>query len=115
MALGALMGLISVGMAAYAAHGLDAARAALAETGAQFGVWHGLALIGAGMLTERRRGPLVHAAAICFAAGAVMFCGGLFVRALTDASLGLVTPLGGVALLVGWAVLAVAALFAPAR
>jgi uncharacterized membrane protein YgdD (TMEM256/DUF423 family) len=44
-----------------------------------------------------------------------MFCGGLYVRALTDASLGFVTPLGGMTMLVGWGVLAVAALVSPQR
>lgn len=115
MACGAAFGLVAVAMAAYAAHGLEADRASLAQTGASFGVWHGLALIGTGLLAERRRGRLVHLAALCFAAGTAMFCGGLFVRALTDASLGLVTPLGGVLMLSGWGLLAVAALLAPPR
>ena len=44
-----------------------------------------------------------------------MFCGGVFLRALTEVSIGLVTPLGGMTLLVGWAVLAAAALVAPDR
>ncbi|WP_372623199.1 DUF423 domain-containing protein [Falsiroseomonas sp.] len=115
MALGALFGLVSVAMAAYASHGLEPASATLANTGASLGAWHGLALIGAGLLAERRRGPLVHLAAGCFAAGALMFCGGLYLRALTDLSLGLVTPLGGMTMLVGWGLLAAAALVAPQR
>lgn len=115
MALGAVFGLVSVAMAAYASHGLAPERAALANTGASLGAWHGLALLGAGLLAERRRGRLPHVAAGCFAAGALMFCGGVFLRALSDLSIGLVTPLGGVTLLVGWAVLAVAALLAPQR
>lgn len=115
MALGAAFGLISVAMAAYASHGLEPARAALANTGASLGAWHGLALIGAGLLAERRRGRLVHLAAGCFAVGTVLFCGGVFLRALTELSIGLVTPLGGITLLVGWGLLAAAALVAPDR
>jgi uncharacterized membrane protein YgdD (TMEM256/DUF423 family) len=115
IALGALLGLVSVAMAAYASHGLAPERAALANTGASLGAWHGLALIGTGLLAERRRGRLVHAAAFCFAAGALMFCGGVFLRALGDASIGIVTPLGGVTLLVGWGLLAAAALVSPQR
>ncbi|HEV7264155.1 MAG TPA: DUF423 domain-containing protein [Falsiroseomonas sp.] len=115
MALGALFGLVSVAMAAYASHGLEPGGAALANTGASLGAWHGLALIGAGLLAERRRGALVHLAAGCLGAGALMFCGGLYLRALTELSLGLVTPLGGIAMLVGWGLLAVAALVAPQR
>lgn len=115
MALGAVFGLVSVAMAAYASHGLAPERAALASTGASIGAWHALALLGAGLLAERRHGRLAHVAAGCFAAGTVMFCGGVFLRALTEVSIGLVTPLGGMTLLVGWALLAAAALIAPDR
>ncbi len=115
LALGALFGLIAVAMAAYASHGLAPDRAALANTGASLGAWHALALIGTGLLAERRRGRLVPAAGVLFVAGTLMFCGGIFVRALTELSLGPVTPLGGVLLLVGWGVLGVAALLAPQR
>jgi uncharacterized membrane protein YgdD (TMEM256/DUF423 family) len=115
IAIGALFGLVSVGMAAYASHGLPPERATLAMTGASLGAWHALALIGAGLLSERRRGALVHVAAGLFGLGTLMFCGGVFLRALSDVSLGPVTPLGGTALLIGWGVFAVAALVAPQR
>jgi uncharacterized membrane protein YgdD (TMEM256/DUF423 family) len=115
MALGALFGLIAVAMAAYASHGLPPERAGLANTGASLGAWHALALIGTGLLAERRRGRLVPAAGLLFAAGTLMFCGGVFLRALTDHSLGMVTPFGGMLLLVGWGVLGVGALLAPQK
>jgi uncharacterized membrane protein YgdD (TMEM256/DUF423 family) len=115
IAIGALFGLVSVAMAAYASHGLPPERASLAMTGASVGAWHALALIGAGLLAQRRRGALVHVAAGLFAAGALAFCGGVFLRALGEVSLGLVTPVGGTTLLVGWGVLAAAALVAPER
>ena len=115
IAIGAMFGLVSVAAAAYASHGLAPERAALAMTGASLGAWHALALIGTGLLAERRRGRLVHAAAALFATGTLMFCGGVFLRALGDISLGLLTPVGGVTLLVGWGVLAAAALVAPSR
>jgi uncharacterized membrane protein YgdD (TMEM256/DUF423 family) len=115
MALGAVFGLVSVAMAAYASHGMAPEQAALAMTGASLGAWHGLALIGTGLLAERRRGALVTLVGACFAAGTLMFCGGVYLRALTDVSIGLVTPLGGMSMLLGWALLAAAALFAPQR
>lgn len=114
MCIGALFGFAAVGMAAYASHGLPADRASLAMTGASLGAWHGLALIGTGLLAERRRGPLVHVAAGCFAVGALMFCGGVFLRALSELSIGMVTPVGGTTLLIGWGILAAAA-FSPPR
>lgn len=110
MVVGALLGLTSVAMAAYASHRLPPERATLAMTGAQLGAWHALALLVAGLLAERRRGPLPHLAAGCFALGGVAFCAGVWVRALTDASLGAITPAGGMVLLLGWALLACGAL-----
>lgn len=105
MILGALLGLISVAMSAYAAHGLPPERATLAMTGAQIGAWHALGLLFAGLLAERRHGPLPHLAAACFALGSLAFCAGVWLRVLTDTSLGLITPLGGFVLLLGWALL----------
>ena len=113
MVLGALSGLMAVAMAAYASHGLPAEAAALANTGASLQAWHALALFGCGLLAERRRGPMVHGAAACFALGTLAFCGGIALRVLGDVSAGLVVPLGGVALLIGWGLLAAAAALAP--
>jgi len=115
IALGAVFGLVSVAMAAYASHGLPMDRAGLAMTGASLGAWHALALIGAGLLAERRRGWLVHAAAALFAIGTFAFCAGVYLRALTEHSIGMVTPLGGTLLMVAWGVFGVAALLAPQR
>jgi uncharacterized membrane protein YgdD (TMEM256/DUF423 family) len=110
MVVGALFGMMSVAMSAWAAHGLPADRAALAVTGAQIGAWHGLALLFAGLLAERRRGPLPHLAAACFALGCIGFCGGVWLRALAGVSVGMVTPIGGTILLAGWVLLALGAL-----
>ncbi|MGG5811411.1 DUF423 domain-containing protein [Falsiroseomonas sp. CW058] len=115
MALGAFSGLVAVAMAAYASHGIDPARGNLAMTGASLQAWHALALLGAGLLAERRRGPLPHVAAGCFALGSAAFCLGVYLRALTEHSIGLLTPLGGLTMMAGWGVLAVAALLAPQR
>ena len=115
MVLGALSGLIAVAMAAYASHGVAPDRAGLAMTGASLQAWHALALLGAGLLAERRRGMLVPISAGCFVVGSLAFCGGVYLRAIADVSVGLVTPLGGVILLVGWGVLAAAAALAPEK
>jgi uncharacterized membrane protein YgdD (TMEM256/DUF423 family) len=115
MAIGALYGLLSVAMAAYASHGLPPEKASLAMTGASLGAWHALALFGTGLLAERRQGWVVHGAGALFATGTAMFCGGVAVRALTEGSLGIVTPAGGMALMVGWGMLAAAAMLVPER
>jgi uncharacterized membrane protein YgdD (TMEM256/DUF423 family) len=58
---------------------------------------------------------MVHVAGAFFAFGTLAFCGGVFLRALTEHSIGLVTPVGGTLLMVGWGVFGVAALLAPQR
>ncbi len=115
MVIGALSGLIAVAMAAYASHGLPPEVAGTAMTGASLQAWHALALLIAGMLVERRRGPIVPLAAACFAFGTLLFSGGIYLRVLTGISLGMVVPLGGMALLVGWGLLAAGAALAPER
>ncbi|PSQ82311.1 MAG: DUF423 domain-containing protein, partial [Bacteroidetes bacterium QS_1_63_11] len=51
-------------------------------------------------------------AGYCFVAGIVIFSGTLYLLVLTDTGwLGAITPLGGVAFIVGWALLAWAAVF----
>jgi uncharacterized membrane protein YgdD (TMEM256/DUF423 family) len=116
MALGAVSGLVAVAMAAYASHGLEPARSSLAMTGASLQAWHALALLGTGLLAERRVGSrMPHVAGAFFAIGSLAFCTGVYLRALSDLSIGLVTPLGGTALMVGWGVLAVAAILPQTR
>ena len=53
---------------------------------------------------------MVTVAGIAFVLGVVLFSGSLYVMTLTGArALGAVTPFGGVAFLVGWASIAIAA------
>jgi uncharacterized membrane protein YgdD (TMEM256/DUF423 family) len=78
------------------------------QSAVQYQAWHGLALFGVGLLmrdSPGRRGLI--AAAWLFLAGILMFSGSLYALALTGTkSFGLVTPLGGIAFLAGWATLA---------
>ena len=61
----------------------------------------------AGLFGATREGRV---ACVAFCAGIALFSGSLYVMTLTGARfLGAVTPLGGLALLAGWAALAVAA------
>ncbi len=111
-ALGAVLAGLAVAAGAFAAHGLretlEPAMLAVFRTGAQYQFYHALALI----LTALLAGPLgprrgLRLAAGLFAAGIVLFAGSLYALALTGISgLGLITPLGGLAFLLGWGVLA---------
>ncbi len=110
--LGALFGLLSVALGAFGAHGLKSVLAddmlAAFETGARYQMYHALALITAGWIGRTARGVWLSWAGWSFVAGIVLFSGSLYLLAVTGTRwLGAVTPLGGVAFLVGWAALAI--------
>ena len=103
---------LAVALGAFGAHALksrlSAEMTAVWHTAVQYHAWHAIALFALGLLMlhwPERLG--LGFTAWMFVAGIVLFSGSLYVLALTGArGLGAVTPIGGVALLVGWAVLA---------
>lgn len=113
--LGALFGGVAVALGAFGAHALRVSLAPrdleIFETGVRYQMYHALALILVGLLwTYRPQAPLV-AAGWLFVAGITVFSGSLYVLVLTNTRwLGAVTPLGGVAFVLGWLLLAWAAL-----
>lgn len=110
--IAALNGLMAVALGAYAAHGLagDPAAARLAERASEFQLWHALALLAADRLAAEGR-PAATAAAALFVTGTLLFSGTLYWKALAGAMpLPLVTPAGGICLMLGWAALAGAGL-----
>jgi uncharacterized membrane protein YgdD (TMEM256/DUF423 family) len=112
--LGALSGLLAVGLGAFAAHALRARLAAEAvevfETGARYQMYHALALLAVAWATTRWPGAAVTAAGWSFVAGTLVFSGSLYILTLSGQRwLGAITPVGGAAFLIGWLCLAVAA------
>ena len=113
IALGAAFGLLTVGISAWTAHAAfaaDPARAHLIRQALDMQGLHAGALLAAGLLAERRAGRFPHLAGGAFALGLILFCGALYVLALSGTSLGRVAPTGGVLLMLGWLLLAVAAI-----
>jgi uncharacterized membrane protein YgdD (TMEM256/DUF423 family) len=109
--VGALSALISVAAGAFGAHALRARLTAeylaVFETAARYQMYHALGLLAVAWATTRWPGPLPVWAGWLFLAGTVLFCGSLYIPALTGIRWwGAVTPLGGVAFLAGWACLA---------
>jgi uncharacterized membrane protein YgdD (TMEM256/DUF423 family) len=109
--LGGLFGGLAVVAGAFGAHGLKGRLSpdllAVFETAARYQMYHALALLGVAILLERRPSTPLRAAGWCFAAGTVVFSGSLYLLALTGALWwGAVTPLGGVALIAGWGLVA---------
>ena len=81
------------------------------ETGARYQMYHALALLAVAWAYARWEAPLVQVAGWLFVIGIVIFSGSLYALVLTGPRwLGAVTPLGGVALLAAWLVLAWSAL-----
>jgi uncharacterized membrane protein YgdD (TMEM256/DUF423 family) len=113
--VGALSGCLAVAAGAFGAHALrERLSASLLETfqtGATYQMYHALALVALGILLARFSvdgSTWLTAAGWLFAAGTVLFSGSLYLLALTDTRwLGAITPLGGVAFILGWLALAV--------
>ena len=113
--LGSIMGFLGVALGAFGAHGLksrvSSEMLAVFETGVRYHMYHALALLAVGWAVSRNPIGVLNAAGILFVAGIVLFSGSLYLMSLTGARwLGAITPLGGLAFLVGWIWLAVSAL-----
>ncbi len=114
LAAGAISAAISVAAGAFGAHALRARLAPdlleVFKTGAQYQMYHALALLAAGWVAARSPGLAVAWAGALFLAGTLLFSGSLYALALSGVRvLGAVTPFGGVAFIAGWIALAIAA------
>jgi uncharacterized membrane protein YgdD (TMEM256/DUF423 family) len=105
--LGAASGLIAVAAGAFGAHGLRSRLTpeylAVFETAARYQMYHALALLAVAWAVGRWPSPLTMWAGWLFVAGTVLFSGSLYILAFTGTRWwGGITPLGGLAFLVGW-------------
>jgi len=112
--VGALLGFVGVALGAFGAHGLKARVSPemleIFRTGAHYQLVHAVVLLVVGALEGRLEARWARTAALLFTAGVVVFSGSLYALVLTGVrQLGAVTPLGGVLLLSGWLMLALAA------
>lgn len=110
---GAVLALLGVALGAFGAHALkariDADLLAVYQTGVQYHLAHALGIILIGILVHLLpASKWFPAAAWIMAAGVVIFSGSLYLLAITGVRLlGAVTPIGGVALLAAWLLLAI--------
>lgn len=114
-AIGALSAAVAVLLGSFAAHALKGRLApeqlAVFETGVRYQLAHALGLLAAAWAVERFAGDAARWGGWLLVAGSVLFSGSLYLLVLTGVRwLGLVTPFGGVAFIVGWVLLAMAAL-----
>lgn len=106
---------LSIALGAFGAHGLagKVSERMLAnwQTGAHYHIIHGVALLAVALLIDRLgSSPLVTTAGWLLQIGIILFSGSLYAMALTGVTkLGAITPFGGIAFIVGWILVAVAA------
>jgi uncharacterized membrane protein YgdD (TMEM256/DUF423 family) len=128
----AVLGGLGVILGAFGAHGLDsffvtkydgqtrevtgqtisAAVKYLADykSAVRYQMWHVPALFIVGWLSSVRNSRAVQVAGWCFLSGTVLFSGSLYVLTITGMRwLGMVAPIGGTLLIIGWFALAAAA------
>lgn len=107
--LAAVSGILAVAIGAFGAHGLEPTltkygRLATFETAVKYHFYHTLAIFLVGILAiVWRQNKYLRYSIYCFLIGIIVFSGSLYVLSLTNATwLGAVTPLGGLAFILGW-------------
>ncbi|MFD2613585.1 DUF423 domain-containing protein [Paenibacillus gansuensis] len=113
---GAVCAFLSVAIGAFGAHGLESVlekndTRATFETGVHYHIAHSLALVLLGLAADKlgEQRKLLWAGRLMMA-GIVLFSGSLYILGITGIKvLGAITPLGGVAFLTAWGLLASAA------
>ena len=113
--LGAILAAVSVAMGAFAAHGatqfMTEQQLGWMEKAARYNMYHALALFVVAWALTRwtSQTGLLNTAGWSFVAGVALFSGSLYIMAFSTLLLGYITPLGGVAFILGWILLAIAA------
>jgi len=110
---GTLLSGLAVALGAFGAHGLKKVAAAetvaVYQTGVQYQMYHALALILVGILSERILNGFVNTSGYLFLAGIVLFSGSLYLitsfqtmNKAVPTAIGILTPLGGLLFIAGW-------------
>ena len=108
----AVLGALAVAIGAFGAHGLEPLltkfnRLETFETAVKYHFYHTLAIFLVGVVIGHGASQkLLKYSAWSFVAGIIVFSGSLYVLSLTNVTwLGAVTPLGGLAFILGWILL----------
>jgi uncharacterized membrane protein YgdD (TMEM256/DUF423 family) len=105
--LAAALGFLSVGLGAFGAHSLkdvlDGYGRSIWEKAVLYQMFHTAALFTVGLCQLFFRKVSFSMAGLFFGAGILLFSGSLYLLAITGIKwLGAFTPIGGIALLLGW-------------
>lgn len=115
--IGALLAGLGVMAGAFGSHALRSRLAPdmlnVFEIAVRYQLIHALGLLAVAWAATRWPGAAVNAAGWLFIAGIVLFSGSLYLLTVVGTrGLGIITPIGGVLMMAGWASLAWAALSA---
>ncbi len=105
--VGSISALIAVGLGAFGAHGLKGRLTPemlnAFEVGVRYQMYHALALLAVAWALSRWPRAEITVAGWLFIAGTIIFSGSLYLLSLTGVRwIGAITPIGGVAFLLGW-------------
>jgi len=114
LSIGAISGALAVMLGAFGAHGL---KDKLSDkmltnymTGVEYHFYHTFAILAVGLLAMHVQPRLLPASGWAFVIGIILFSGSLYIMALTGITkLGAITPIGGLAFIIGWILLAITA------
>ena len=106
-AFGSGFALIAVITGAFAAHALKTRLSPdmfqVIEVAVRYQMYHALGLIAVAWAASQWSSQLITASGWLFVAGIVIFSGSLYILSLTGVRwLGAITPIGGVAFIIGW-------------
>lgn len=110
---GSLLMALAVAFGAFGAHivqdMLTPDRFQVYQTGVEYHFYHAIGLLILGALSRGHvQAKWIGRSGICLTAGILIFSGSLYILTLTDTGpLGMITPIGGVAFILGWIFLVV--------
>ncbi|WP_121357087.1 DUF423 domain-containing protein [Flavisolibacter nicotianae] len=119
--IGAVLAGLAVALGAFGAHGLKKVvspeNVAIYQTGVQYQMYHALALMLVGILSERIINNYLSYAGVLFVAGVIFFSGSLYLivslyamNKSVPTAVGILTPIGGLFFILGWICLLVSLL-----
>lgn len=108
--LGAINGFLAVALGAFGAHGLEAKLSEKAlgtwEKAVNYQMFHTMALLVTGLLMAKIQSGGMAWAGWMFLIGMVLFSGSLYLYSTSGIkTFAMITPIGGVAFLIGWVLL----------
>lgn len=118
LAIASVLAGLAVALGAFASHALKESLTAQSlqiwETGTKYQMYHALALFLVALLISQQETSSISLtiAGYAFIVGILLFSGSLYALSLTNIKiLGAITPIGGVAFLIGWVCLVITAIY----